>query len=159
MNSPITPEHRTFDTFLARVRQMATTENGVLCIKVHWHHLTSALNLLRIAATPSEVALQVLAEWFPNPRYVLLSRRNKLRQAISYYRAIRTDAWSSLHHAVNSIETSTIALDEIERLRVELDCADLSWPHSDQSVPVHCVYGTRISLSSPKLPYMQFFAN
>jgi LPS sulfotransferase NodH len=65
---------------------------------------------------------------------VLLSRRNKLRQAISYYRAIRTDAWSSLHHAVNSIETSTIALDEIERLRVELDCADLSWRASFRSV-------------------------
>jgi LPS sulfotransferase NodH len=42
-------------------------------------------------ATPSEV----FAAAFPNLRYIWLTRRDKLRQGISYYRAMETKVWRS----------------------------------------------------------------
>jgi len=81
--------------FVDAIRRIATTDNGILGVKVHLSQLEDLVgraapgrggSVLR----PDEATLRT---WFPNPRYVLLTRRNRLRQAISHYRAIATDRW------------------------------------------------------------------
>ncbi|MDQ6782695.1 MAG: Stf0 family sulfotransferase [Actinomycetota bacterium] len=83
-----------YEGFVAAIRGIAATDNGVLGVKLHWRHLeqvvgSSACSTLETLAG-QEAALR---SWFPNPRYVLLTRRDRLRQAISYHRAIESDEW------------------------------------------------------------------
>jgi len=66
---------------LAAVKRHRTSPNGVFGIKMHYAHLR---NLGGAAA---------LEELFPGARFVLLSRRDVLGQAVSYSRAKQTDVW------------------------------------------------------------------
>ena len=82
------------DGFTAEVRRVATTGNGVLGVKVHLSQFEEfAVDARRAGAAGVLCDEQTLRAWFPNPRYVLLTRRDHLRQAISHYRAIETDKW------------------------------------------------------------------
>jgi LPS sulfotransferase NodH len=81
-----------FQDFLSQVLRHGTTANGIFGVKVHWPQL---LELIRVAypgrqLDPSPWLLDGL---LPNPQYIWLKRANRARQAISWYRAITTDAW------------------------------------------------------------------
>ncbi len=90
------PNEFDVDGFVAAIRAIAATDNGVLGIKLHWqqfeHLVTDGQRTALRQSVPDEAMLR---SWFPNPRYVLLTRRDRLRQAISHYRAIETDRWWS----------------------------------------------------------------
>jgi LPS sulfotransferase NodH len=68
-----------------------TVPNGVFGAKIHWSQFEllakspDARGTARLAA--------ILAEELREPTYVWLMRRDKARQAISYYRAIHTRSW------------------------------------------------------------------
>jgi LPS sulfotransferase NodH len=74
------------DDMLASARNSAA--NGYLGVKMHYYQLV-AHDLDRS-----------LPSLFPDARYIGLTRRNVLRQAISLVRARQTDAWTSLRQAV-----------------------------------------------------------
>jgi LPS sulfotransferase NodH len=85
-----------FPSYFRLLLQEGTSPNGVFGSKMMWsyleevsHQLTSHLDL-RVTA-PSDV----LAATFPNLRYVWLTRRDKVRQGISFYRALETKLWRS----------------------------------------------------------------
>lgn len=65
-----------------------TTENGVFAAKLMWTHL---LDLAERLGQPADAAL--LREHFPDPRYVHVTRRDKIAQAVSLWRAVQTRAW------------------------------------------------------------------
>jgi LPS sulfotransferase NodH len=76
-----------FDKILAA----GATPNGVFGAKVLWsqtEHLA-----LRLGKPLADIEADRLAETFPNLRYIWLTRRDKVRQAISYYKAVRTRVW------------------------------------------------------------------
>jgi LPS sulfotransferase NodH len=79
--------------FITQVRRIATTGNGVLGIKVHLQQLDDLVLDAHRAGVGGRSHEQMLSTWFPNPRYVLLTRRDLLRQAISHYRAVETRRW------------------------------------------------------------------
>jgi LPS sulfotransferase NodH len=84
-----------FDEFLRRIRRAATTSNGVLGIKLHldqFEHLMCALLLHRQQVRPERVNA-ILNAVFPGLRFVWVIRRDKVRQALSWWRALRDDAW------------------------------------------------------------------
>ena len=60
---------------LARVRAWGTTPNGVFGAKVMWGHV----------ADPAAL--------YPRARYVWVRRRDIVRQAISFWRALQTQSW------------------------------------------------------------------
>jgi trehalose 2-sulfotransferase len=64
---------------LARVRVWGTTPNGVFAAKLMWGHL------LDLPASPAEL--------FGELRYVWVRRHDKVRQAISLWRAMQTQSW------------------------------------------------------------------
>src|SRR3954447_2458778 len=65
-----------------------TTDNGVFAAKLMWTHL---LDLAERFGRPADAAL--LRERFPDPRYVHVTRRDKIAQAVSLWRAVQTRAW------------------------------------------------------------------
>ena len=62
-----------------------TTDNGVFAAKLMWTHL---LDLAERLGRPADAAL--LREHFPDPRYVHVTRRDKIAQAVSLWRAVQT---------------------------------------------------------------------
>ncbi len=78
--------------FLQRVLAEGTTPNGVFAAKVHWHQFEFLAGKLRAVHGDARM-LDLLRRTFPDLRYVFLTRRDKVRQAVSYYRAIETNVW------------------------------------------------------------------
>jgi LPS sulfotransferase NodH len=70
------------------------TRNGVFAAKFHWFQLTSLLERLRSidGVGPLDDAA-LLRRYFGDYRIVYLQRRETLRQAVSWHRAIVTDKW------------------------------------------------------------------
>ncbi|HUY62480.1 MAG TPA: Stf0 family sulfotransferase [Candidatus Paceibacterota bacterium] len=80
--------------YLPRVVELSTTPNGVFGMKIHFGQLP--LLLERIGAEGRAAGASPAAAFaarFPGLRYVWLRRRDEVRQAISLYRAQKTNIW------------------------------------------------------------------
>jgi LPS sulfotransferase NodH len=73
-----------------------TTPNGVFGAKVHWHQFLNLRAKLRLIHGGGASDLDLLRATFPELRFVFLLRRDKVLQAVSYYKALQTDRWHSL---------------------------------------------------------------
>jgi len=78
---------------LTRIIEQGTTSNGVFGVKFHWHQFEFAPEVIWPGADGEIPVAVLLEEQFANLRYVWLTRRNKARQALSYYRASVTGQW------------------------------------------------------------------
>jgi len=82
------------DSFLRAVQTEPVTANGVWASKMMWNYFADALSRLRawpgLGVGPDAGDAEVLAAAFPGLRYVWLRRDDKLRQAISWWRAAAT---------------------------------------------------------------------
>ena len=96
------------ETMLART----PTPNGVFGIKAHFGQMQHALG----DRDPSEV--------FPHLRFVYVTRRDRVRQAVSWSRAAQTGEWSTRHEAkrgpaafdVDDISFRLGRIEELEQL-------------------------------------------
>ena len=70
------PRNVGFEDFLRAAIQKSTTENGVLGMKIHWHHIEPLARECGVAGEP----WRVLRKLFPNAKYVHLRRRNRRGQ-------------------------------------------------------------------------------
>jgi LPS sulfotransferase NodH len=79
--------------YLRHIRSRATTRNGICGIKVHYYQFAELRE--KLAHTPAAHRSRgvELSDFLPNIRYLWLTRRDKARQAISYYRAVQTNQW------------------------------------------------------------------
>ena len=88
----------TEEEFLQALRERPVTANGVWGSKMMWNYFADALARLRAwphLGVPSDTAdPDVLAAAFPGVRYVWLRRDDKLRQAISHWRAAATGQYA-----------------------------------------------------------------
>ncbi|MBB3211888.1 LPS sulfotransferase NodH [Herbaspirillum sp. Sphag1AN] len=88
--------------YLDRLIESTSTENGVFGAKVHWNQTNFMQEKLvaslrgDIPSAPSEPLEFFLRTKLQSPRYIWLRRKNKVAQAISYYRASRTGVWRSV---------------------------------------------------------------
>jgi trehalose 2-sulfotransferase len=82
----------TFAEYFAGFRDRTVTPNGVVGCKVMWYQLARGLALLRDAGygNGSTDDAAVLADAFPGVRYVWLRREDRVRQAVSLWRAKAT---------------------------------------------------------------------
>jgi LPS sulfotransferase NodH len=74
-----------FASYLAALRDRKTSPNGVFGLKVHFSQWVDNRERAEVRA---------LAD---GARFVAIYRRDKLRQAISYWRAVQTEQWASVH--------------------------------------------------------------
>jgi LPS sulfotransferase NodH len=83
-----------FSDYMRRAVQEGTTPNGVCGVKTHApqfdHFARQASGRMPV---PHGLRPALLAEWFPDLRYVRLRRRDKVRQAVSYVKAIQSNIW------------------------------------------------------------------
>jgi LPS sulfotransferase NodH len=97
---PTAPEHSSlvglehYRDHLARTFALGTTPNGVFGAKLMWRQLAE---LQRLAGSLSDYegldGAQLLARLFDRPRYVWVTRTDKIRQAVSLWRALQTRSW------------------------------------------------------------------
>lgn len=91
----VSPE-ATFEDYLAKAMEQGSTANGVWAAKVMIGYLRDFTRRLRGTSrfAGREIpAFDLLSETFPNLHWVWITRRNKVRQAVSLARAIQTQAW------------------------------------------------------------------
>jgi len=84
----------TYPDYLERVVAAGTTPNGVFGLKVHSSQLSHFLcQATGCARLPLRDQAAVVEDWLPGVRYVWLRRRDRVRQAVSYARALQTHVW------------------------------------------------------------------
>jgi len=85
-----------------------TTPNGVFGAKDIWRFHGAVVRHLREALGDEELPEhKLLFKAFPNLHYIWITRRDKVKQAISYSKAIQTDEWVDLRHRPSSEPTMT----------------------------------------------------
>jgi trehalose 2-sulfotransferase len=114
-----------WDDYLDRVLERATTPNGVLGTKAMWGYLGELLFRLRIRTREYEARdLAVLEAIFPRPRFVWITREDTVAQAVSWAKAIQSGRWASFQQATGEVEFS---FDEIDWLHHEVRIHNGSW--------------------------------
>lgn len=82
------------EQFIERIYEYGSTPNGVFGAKLQPWHLPELGGIRTLPRYRDMPLFEILDCLFPNPRYVWITRRDKIRQAVSNYRAVLTDVWT-----------------------------------------------------------------
>lgn len=83
-----------YDRYLRWAFATGTTENGVFGAKLMWGYLGDFVSLLRNISAYRDVPLaELLPTVFPGLTFVRVVRANKVRQAVSLWKAVQTATW------------------------------------------------------------------
>jgi LPS sulfotransferase NodH len=87
-----------YDRYLEWVFEAGTTENGVFGAKLMWGYFGDFVSLLRNVPEYRDLPLaELLPAVFPDLTLVRVVRANKLRQAVSLWKAVQTATWREDH--------------------------------------------------------------
>ena len=104
----------TLESYVQALLAKKTTPNGIFGFKAHYHQLADAFP----EADPRP--------YFPNLRYVYIVREDRVRQAISYAKAVQTGQWAS-EHAVLGTRHPVFKKDQIDRLLARIRDQEERW--------------------------------
>jgi LPS sulfotransferase NodH len=83
-----------YDRYLEWVLETGTTPNGVFSAKLMWGYFGDFVSLLRNVQRFSDLPLaELLPQVFPDLTFVRVVRANKIRQAVSLWKAVQTMTW------------------------------------------------------------------
>jgi LPS sulfotransferase NodH len=83
-----------YDRYLDWAFESGTTPNGVFGAKLMWGYFGDFVSLLRNVPRYRDLSLaELLPEVFPELTFVRVLRANKLRQAVSLWKAVQTATW------------------------------------------------------------------
>jgi trehalose 2-sulfotransferase len=114
---------------LERTFRLGTSGNGVFATKLMWNQLPDLeQHATALAEFAGLAGSELLERLFGHPRYVWMRRRDKVRQAISLWRALQTRTWR-LEHGAGDGEPPTLSysFEGIEHLRRRLTADDEAW--------------------------------
>lgn len=81
----------TYLDYFNKVIKEGTTPNGIFGLKIMWHHLNDFRERVsKISHYPNIEINNLFTILFPNNRYLWVTRRDKVCQAVSLYRARKT---------------------------------------------------------------------
>ena len=120
---------------VSAVMRAGTTPNGVFTAKLHWGQFSKLVERMRgLPGYDHMPAGEIVTELFPDVRHVRLTRLDKSRQAISWYRALTTDVWWQAESAPHSDdvrpdreESRCPDFDEVRRLEATLHRHEEAW--------------------------------
>ncbi|HYB31164.1 MAG TPA: Stf0 family sulfotransferase [Solirubrobacteraceae bacterium] len=118
-----------WEEHLERTFRLGTTDNGVFGVKLMWNQLPDLEQ--HATALPEFAGLagsELLERLLRHPSYVWMRRGDKVRQAISLWRALQTRTWRA-QHAAGEGETPALSYSfrGIEHLRRRLSADDQAW--------------------------------
>jgi LPS sulfotransferase NodH len=83
-----------YDRYLEWAFETGTTDNGVFGAKLMWGYFGEFVSLLRNIPACRDVPLaELMPAVFPNLTFVRVVRANKVRQAVSLWKAVQTATW------------------------------------------------------------------
>src|SRR5215213_2162899 len=83
-----------YDRYLEWAFETGTTDNGVFGAKLMWGYFGEFVSLLRNIPACRDVPLaELLPTVFPDLTFVRVVRANKVRQAVSLWKAVQTATW------------------------------------------------------------------
>jgi hypothetical protein len=104
----------------------ATTPNGVLGSKMMWNDC-DWLRSERHAPAGTDAGLSFMRTAFPDPQFVWLRRADKVRQGISWWRAVDQDHLPPVRYRQQAGRLTKIYVDLV-RSAINSPCAHLSCP-------------------------------
>ena len=123
-----------FAEYVEKIPTMTCTPNGVFGAKIMaGEHFNGFLNQLKELPRFKGQELsdaQIIHKLFPNTKYIWLTRRDKVRQAISFYKAVITGKWASNERARQTEFTSDnlqFNFDSIHHQMVKYTLYDAMW--------------------------------
>jgi trehalose 2-sulfotransferase len=113
---------------LDRSFELGTTANGVFGAKLMWRNLPDLRQFAGELPEYSNFGLyELLERLFRNPRYVWVTRNDKVRQAVSLWRALQTRSWR-LEHAGGAQQVELqYRFEGIDHLVRSLQADDEGW--------------------------------
>ena len=91
---PPSQTYASYTEYLAHVLVEGTTSNGIFGAKVMWGYFDDFISNLRDLPEGGEKPVpELLASIFPDLHYIRVSRLDKVRQAVSLWKAIQTYTW------------------------------------------------------------------
>lgn len=130
---------RDYREHLERTFRLGTTPNGVFGTKMMWGHLPELQALAGELPEYSGLELRdLLTKLFDEPRYVWVTRADKVRQAVSLWRALQTRSWRLEHQGKDDEVTLTYRFEGIDHLVKMLQADDAGWQgfFDSESIPV-----------------------
>jgi trehalose 2-sulfotransferase len=91
------PKEYTLRSFLRKMTAGSMTPNGVSAVKIHLHDFMHVIQRAREESGETLSERDLLEACFPGPRYIFIHRKDKIRQAISFLRALDSLQWQRLH--------------------------------------------------------------
>jgi LPS sulfotransferase NodH len=83
-----------YDRYLEWVFEAGTTPNGIFGAKLMWGYFGDFVSLLRNVPAYRDIPLaELLPTVFPDLTFVRVVRANKVRQAVSLWKAVQTATW------------------------------------------------------------------
>src|SRR6476620_5881839 len=83
-----------YDRYLEWVFEAGTTPNGIFGAKLMWGYFGDFVSLLRNIPENRDLSLaELLPAVFPDLTFVRVVRANKVRQAVSLWKAVQTATW------------------------------------------------------------------
>lgn len=123
----VTDPRRYVDAMLER----ASTPNGILGLKVMAEQLPQLSRWVAAGGRRGPFAgLDALAARLPKPTWVMLTRRDRVRQAISYWKALHAHAFASTDPRAASVDARLLATFDVaavDRLLAEIDRGNVAW--------------------------------
>jgi len=90
--------------YLELARKASTTKNGISGIKLHYYQLADLpRKVADIEGLAGLTPSRVMPRLFPNAKHVWLTRRDKVRQAISFLLAAGRDEWWSIEGLASKV--------------------------------------------------------
>jgi trehalose 2-sulfotransferase len=118
--------------YVSALRRSRSTPNGVFGVKLHYGHLE------RSFLRPGYDVEEMLGR----PRWITMVRRDHVRQAVSYVRALQTKAWQSDRR---TNEAPRYDFERIARRLADFETRERAWEHWIESCgiePLRIVYET-----------------
>lgn len=84
-----------YPEYLQKMLELFASSNGVSGVKLMWCNCEEVIRRLRETfESTSKSDLELLEDIFPNLKFIFISRRSKVRQAISLARSVKTKRWN-----------------------------------------------------------------
>lgn len=145
----------TYPELRDKLWQIGSTPNGVFGSKYamrHWHHQILHTELARLQGIDETSEDAVWADLLPNEKHIFLTRRDKLRQTISWWKAIQDNVWhlrdGELRQQKETFYADKYDLDALKALIQEtilMEAQTQAWFDARQIVPLHITYEDLVS--------------